>query len=104
MKETPCSTSACRFCRHYQPEGRRGGSCQVLGVPVESSWEACVLSSPAFDVTLENIEKSLEDILHLENSLLETSLKLNDFNQSASQETSKYSPESQKIRHKSSKI
>ena len=81
MKETNFLTSACRYCRHYQPEGRRGGSCHILGVPVESSWEACALSSPAFETTLENLEKSLEDILHLENSLLETSLKLNSFSE-----------------------
>ena len=69
MKKTHFLTSACRYCRHYQPEGRRGGSCQILGVPVESSWKACVLAAPAFETTLTNIEKSLEDILYLETSL-----------------------------------
>lgn len=79
MKETHFLTSACRYCRHYQPEGRRGGFCQTLGVPVESGWKACTLSSPTFETTLETLEKSLEDILHLETSLLETSLTLNSF-------------------------
>ena len=97
MKDNNFLTSACRFCRHYQPQGRRGGSCQILGVPVESSWEACVLASPAFDTTLENIEKSLEDILHLENSLLETSLTLNSFSEPPSRITNKYKQKTKTI-------
>jgi hypothetical protein len=65
MKEINFSTSACRYCRFYKPEGRRGGSCQQLGVPVQSSWKACAFASPPFEVTL----KKLEDILHLESSI-----------------------------------
>ena len=65
MKDTQFSTSVCRFCRFYQPEGRRGGSCQKLGVPVESSWEACSLASSPFDTTL----KKLEDVFQLETSI-----------------------------------
>ena len=83
MKETHSLTSACRYCRHYEPKGRRGGSCQILGVPVESSWKACILASPAFETTLENLEKTLEDILHLETSLLETSPAVNSFSQTS---------------------
>ncbi|MCC0176298.1 hypothetical protein I4641_04820 [Waterburya agarophytonicola K14] len=59
------ATSACRYCRFYKPEGRRGGSCQMLGVPVESSWKACTFASPPFDTTL----KKLEEIFHLETSI-----------------------------------
>ena len=62
MKEINFATSACRYCRFYKPEGRRGGSCQMLGVPVESSWKACTFATPPFDTTL----KKLEDIFHLE--------------------------------------
>ena len=62
MKKSNFSTSACRHCRFYEPEGRRGGSCQMLGVPVQSGWEACTFASPPFDTTL----KKLEDIFHLE--------------------------------------
>ena len=65
MKEINFSTSACRYCRFYKPEGRRGGSCQMLGVPVQSSWKACAFSSPPFKTTL----KKLEDIFHLETSI-----------------------------------
>jgi hypothetical protein len=39
----------CRFCRHYDPVGRRGGNCQKLQASVEATWEACSLAIPAFD-------------------------------------------------------
>ena len=68
-----CST--CRYCRFYEPEGRRGGSCQMLGVSVQSSWEACSLAASPFETTL----KQLEDILKLETSvLLDSSTQLDD--------------------------
>lgn len=41
-------TSTCRYCRRYKPEGRRGGMCQMLGVSVQSKWQACTLALPAF--------------------------------------------------------
>jgi hypothetical protein len=73
MKEINFSTSACRYCRFYKPEGRRGGSCQQLGVPVESSWKACAFASSPFETTL----KKLEDILYLETSIsLQSATKL----------------------------
>ena len=56
MKKANFSTSACRFCRFYEPEGRRGGSCKMLGVPVESSWSACSFAQPPFTSTLEKLE------------------------------------------------
>ena len=62
MKEIDSSDSACRHCRFYQPEGRRGGSCQMLGVQVQGSWEACTFASSPFETTA----KKLEDIFHLE--------------------------------------
>ncbi|MGL5058645.1 MAG: hypothetical protein ACRC62_01590 [Microcoleus sp.] len=49
-------TSACRHCRHYTPEGRRGGLCQQLGVPVQSQWSACSLAAPPFAPSWENLE------------------------------------------------
>ena len=57
MERLKNSSSCCRNCRHYQPEGRRGGHCQQLGVPVQSSWTACSLACLAFDPSLNNIEK-----------------------------------------------
>ncbi len=65
MKETQFSTSNCRHCRFYQPEGRRGGSCQILGVPVQSRWKACTLSLSPFSTTLEK----LEDIFQMDTAI-----------------------------------
>jgi hypothetical protein len=39
----------CRFCRHYDPVGRRGGSCKKLQASVEAAWTACSLAVPAFN-------------------------------------------------------
>lgn len=65
MNEIDLSTSVCRFCRFYQPEGRRGGSCHKLGVPVQSSWQACSLASSPFETTLTK----LENIFQLKNTI-----------------------------------
>lgn len=48
METTNCLTSSCRYCHYYQPEGRRGGMCQQLGVPVQGKWKACCLALPTF--------------------------------------------------------
>jgi hypothetical protein len=48
-------TSACRHCRHYTPEGRRGGVCSLLSVPVQSQWKACSLAVSPFGPSWENI-------------------------------------------------
>lgn len=50
-------TSACRLCRHYTPEGRRGGVCQQLSVPVQSHWKACSLAVAPFGPSWENLEE-----------------------------------------------
>ncbi|HLO83941.1 MAG TPA: hypothetical protein VK203_02850, partial [Nostocaceae cyanobacterium] len=47
---------ACKYCRHYQPEGRRGGMCQQLGAPVQAGWKACSLALPAFAPSWETLE------------------------------------------------
>lgn len=65
MNINNCFASTCRYCRHYQPEGRRGGQCDQLGVSVESNWKACALASHPFTDNWEN----LEDIVILEHSL-----------------------------------
>lgn len=56
MKTSNCLISACRSCRYYSPEGRRGGQCQILGVPVQSSWKACSLAFPPFAPSWEHFE------------------------------------------------
>ncbi len=61
MKTLNFPTSACRYCRHYCVEGRRGGMCQQLGGPVRGSWKACSLALPQFASSWESIEKILQD-------------------------------------------
>jgi hypothetical protein len=61
MKTLNFPTSACRYCHHYCVEGRRGGMCQQLGVPVRGSWKACSLALPQFASSWESIEKILQD-------------------------------------------
>ena len=63
-KNNFATTSACRYCSSYEPEGRRGGLCQLLGVSVEGSWKACAFASSPFENTLEK----LESIFQLETS------------------------------------
>ncbi|MEM7591481.1 MAG: hypothetical protein AAF383_08165 [Cyanobacteria bacterium P01_A01_bin.83] len=65
MSQINFSTSACRYCRFYEPHGRRGGDCQMLGVSVQSNWKACALASSPFKTTLTK----LEDIFCLEPSI-----------------------------------
>lgn len=67
MKSLNLPTSACRYCRYYQPEGRRGGCCQILGAPVQGNWKACDFAIPAFGSAWEGIEK-LEKIVALSGS------------------------------------
>jgi hypothetical protein len=50
-------TSACGHCRHYTPEGRRGGVCALLGGFVQSHWKACSLAISPFGASWENIEE-----------------------------------------------
>lgn len=56
MNNSNCQTSACRYCRHFTPEGRRGGNCQQLNVPVRGGWKACPLAIPAFAPSWEGLE------------------------------------------------
>ena len=64
MKNFNNTVSSCRHCRFYRPEGRRGGACQKLNVPVESNWESCSLACLPFTNSL----KKLEEIIHLESN------------------------------------
>ncbi|OLP17074.1 hypothetical protein BST81_17090 [Leptolyngbya sp. 'hensonii'] len=66
------STSTCRHCRHYVPEGRRGGSCQQLNVSVRSGWKACSLALPPFAPSWESFEIERlwkEELLSLQESV-----------------------------------
>lgn len=57
MKTLNFPISACRLCRHYQPEGRRGGTCQQLSVPTRANWKACSLALPPFGSSWDKIEE-----------------------------------------------
>lgn len=56
MKPDNPHISACRHCKFYAPEGRRGGQCQKLNVAVQSQWEACALATSPFTPTWEALE------------------------------------------------
>jgi hypothetical protein len=57
MNQLPLLTSACRSCHHFAPEGRRGGICQKLNVPVQGSWKSCSLAVSAFSSSWDNVKK-----------------------------------------------
>ncbi|HAX78300.1 MAG TPA: hypothetical protein DCY88_21380 [Cyanobacteria bacterium UBA11372] len=76
--------SACRSCRYYTPEGRRGGNCQQLGVPVRGGWQACSLAIPAFAPSGEHLEKML--IWQKEIYMLREVLPLEDSSEKTPQE------------------
>lgn len=59
MKTPNLLVSACRYCRYYNPEGRRGGTCQLLGGLVHGGWKACALTLPAFAPAWENLENMM---------------------------------------------
>lgn len=65
MKTVSLYASACRNCRYYKPQGRCGGMCEQLGVPVEGGWTSCPLAVHPFSNSWTN----LTDIATLENSL-----------------------------------
>jgi hypothetical protein len=64
MKKANFLTSSCRYCRYYQTEGRRGGTCQQLGGSVQANWKACTLAAHPFGTPWEQ----LGDLVHLESS------------------------------------
>jgi len=55
MKSLEGNISSCRYCAFYRAEGRRGGSCQKLGVPVQSRWGGCQLAMSPFQPSLQNL-------------------------------------------------
>ncbi|QDZ40215.1 hypothetical protein FRE64_09800 [Euhalothece natronophila Z-M001] len=56
MRTTNNFPSACRYCRHYAPQGHRGGMCQKLSAPVRGDWQACSLAHSPFMPTWETWE------------------------------------------------
>ncbi|GAA6622029.1 hypothetical protein [Scytonema sp. NUACC26] len=92
MKNIKFLTSACRYCRHYQPEGRRGGTCQQLGAPVRGDWKACSLALPPFAPSWE----SLEDVWSLPDTKIVLASGISKSAIASTEETTTSSPESVK--------
>lgn len=79
MQQKNLSNAKCRHCRFYEPEGRRGGCCQKLGVAVDATWSVCSLVSFPFEDNFKHLDYSLavinktlatlEEIVHLEKAL-----------------------------------
>lgn len=55
MKPVKEAISSCRHCQFYHLEGRRGGYCQQLGVPVQGRWEACSLATAPFATSWQKL-------------------------------------------------
>lgn len=49
--------SSCRHCLFYETQGRRGGQCRQLGVPVKGCWKSCSLAVPPFASSWRNLER-----------------------------------------------
>jgi hypothetical protein len=67
MNSSGNSVTACRLCQHYSPEGRRGGYCGKLDVPVLSQWDACSLASHPFEtswLSANDLNTLLYDSVH----------------------------------------
>ena len=62
MKTLNLPISSCRFCQYYQSEGRRGGMCQQLGVPVRATWKACACAMPTFSSSSSSSSSSWEKL------------------------------------------
>ena len=73
MNTSNFPASACRYCRYYNLEGRRGGMCKQLGVPVRGGWRACSLALPPFAPSWENIDGLVRE----QKLLLEETLSVN---------------------------
>jgi hypothetical protein len=55
----------CRFCKNYAPQGRNGGYCSLLSVPVQGKWEACRLYLASFPAKSSPIPVSINITPHL---------------------------------------
>ncbi|WP_156435360.1 hypothetical protein [Leptolyngbya sp. O-77] len=65
MDDLHHSISSCRRCAHYHIEGRRGGHCQLLGVPVQGAWDACPMAQPQFlPVAIAAAVAEVEQVIH----------------------------------------
>lgn len=79
MNSSNSSTFSCRFCQHYEVEGRRGGNCQMMNVPVQGNWKACSFAIRYFakeKLTLKEMNDSSNVSVSSENIWLLKKYKL----------------------------
>jgi len=58
MKDAKDIVSSCRHCLFYEMQGRRGGQCRQLGVPVKGCWRSCSLAlSPFASQNWQDLER-----------------------------------------------
>lgn len=57
MKDATNIISSCRHCLFYEIQGRRGGQCRQLGVPVRGCWKSCALAVSPFAANWQNLER-----------------------------------------------
>lgn len=57
MKDAKNIISSCRHCLFYEVQGRRGGQCRQLGVPVRGCWKSCSLAVSPFAPSWRNLER-----------------------------------------------
>ena len=50
---TQLCPSMCRNCKFYQFQGRSGGHCYKLGIPVSGHWHSCPLALSPFTPSWE---------------------------------------------------
>ena len=62
MNSSGESVTACRLCDHYNPEGRRGGICNKLDVPVQPAWGACRLAVHPFQQSWQTNQQDIQDL------------------------------------------
>ncbi|MEM9004235.1 MAG: hypothetical protein AAGE59_12025 [Cyanobacteria bacterium P01_F01_bin.86] len=57
MSSNQFGISCCQRCRFYTLEGRRGGHCSQLDVPVQGKWSACSLAAPVFIESIQSVTR-----------------------------------------------
>lgn len=74
MNSSGESVTACRLCYHYNPEGRRGGICNKLDVPVQPAWESCSLAVHPFHRSWQSNSQDIQQDIQDLNSLFHDSV------------------------------
>ncbi len=58
METSRLRVSSCQRCRYFAFEGRRGGHCEQLNVPVQGRWASCSLADPLFSGSIDTIAQA----------------------------------------------